>query len=317
MADSIVKLVDDTSNTGSKVDLSSLTVGSNTALRQRINIADPATAAAIAGVSQFHTSDNQTLGTFYAMAMGAVNLGLNPSGNLDRLRTAAGDGLNAAGLAAAHGYLAQLQAPVTASGSPTAGSNKVITMASTTGFKVGGLALVSGGGNSEYCRINAVSAGTSITVDTLANGYTTPVVTPVLHNAMRDCSAVGEAGTLKVGAVTPGTPLGDAQTGAATAVNCTLAATANKLNWLTGFTVTGLGATAAGSIQITTTGLSNNLIFTLPIPAGVTTGVTPLRIDLPHPIPASGRNVAIVVNVPSFGSGNTVASCSAYGFQTN
>ena len=48
MADGIVQLQAD--STGKKVDTSELTVGANTVERQRINIADPASAAAIAAV---------------------------------------------------------------------------------------------------------------------------------------------------------------------------------------------------------------------------------------------------------------------------
>jgi hypothetical protein len=48
MADSLVQVLPD--STGKKVDTSSLTVGANTVERQRMNMADPTTAAAIAAV---------------------------------------------------------------------------------------------------------------------------------------------------------------------------------------------------------------------------------------------------------------------------
>lgn len=48
MADGIVQLPAD--STGKKVDTSELTVGANTVERERVNLADPTTAAAVAGV---------------------------------------------------------------------------------------------------------------------------------------------------------------------------------------------------------------------------------------------------------------------------
>jgi|SRR5580700_9794283 hypothetical protein len=122
-------------------------------------------------------------------------------------------------------------------------------------------------------------------------------------------------GILKTGDLPLGTAVVVSSTGAATAQNQTLPAVSGKTNYLSGFTITGLGATAAASIQVTTTGLaSGQLTFTLPIPAGVTVGVSPLTVKFNPPLPASGTNVAIVVSCPSFGSGNTVQSSSAWGF---
>jgi hypothetical protein len=122
-------------------------------------------------------------------------------------------------------------------------------------------------------------------------------------------------GTLRTGRVPLGVALTAAANVAAGANNQTLGAAANKMTYLAGFAVTGLGATAAGSITVTTTGLTADLSFVLPIPAGVTAGVTPLVVTFDPPIPASAVNTAIVINVPSFGGGNTTASASAWGFR--
>lgn len=51
MADSFYQQPDDAANTGKKVDADSLTVGANTVYRQRIQIADPTTAAALTKVT--------------------------------------------------------------------------------------------------------------------------------------------------------------------------------------------------------------------------------------------------------------------------
>lgn len=122
------------------------------------------------------------------------------------------------------------------------------------------------------------------------------------------------AGTLKVGQVPLGTAVSAGANVAASANNQTLAAVAAKMNYLAGFAVTGLGATGAGSITVTTTGLANNLSFVVPIPAGATAAVAPLVVQFNPPLPASAVNTAIVVLVPSFGAGNTTASASAWGF---
>lgn len=125
---------------------------------------------------------------------------------------------------------------------------------------------------------------------------------------MAGSAGVGIAGTdIEVGASV-----------AAAANNQTLAAGgAGVRTFITGFYVDGLGATAASNITVTVTGLTNTLSFTIPIPAGVTValGVARLLVIFMRPIPASADNTAIVVNVPSFGAGNTVSQAGAFGFQ--
>lgn len=102
---------------------------------------------------------------------------------------------------------------------------------------------------------------------------------------------------------------------AASPNNQTLPGAAGKRTYITGFTVTGGGATAASVIAVTITGLTNTLTFHVAIPAGATAGVTPLIVEFKRPIPASADNTAIIVNVPSFGAGNTSASATARGFR--
>ncbi len=65
---------------------------------------------------------------------------------------------------------------VAASNSPTAGANKVINLTDTAGLVIGMEVTVKDGTNSEVTNITAVVASTSITVDNLANAYTTPDV---------------------------------------------------------------------------------------------------------------------------------------------
>ena len=106
-------------------------------------------------------------------------------------------------------------------------------------------------------------------------------------------------------------------TGAAVALAPALAAQgAGTTDWVTGFTVTGSGATAASVIVVTLTGvLGGTLSYALAIPAGVTAPVSPLQVSFPWPgLPAANPNAAITLNVPSFGAGNTNAAASIQGY---
>jgi hypothetical protein len=111
---------------------------------------------------------------------------------------------------------------------------------------------------------------------------------------------------------------------AAAAANAALPAVAGKTTYIEGFDITGLGATAASEIAVTVTGLqtqTGTLTFNINIPAGVTAQVNAsspnggYSFRFPTPLPASAVNTVITVNVPSFGSGNTNACTTAYGFQ--
>ena len=103
---------------------------------------------------------------------------------------------------------------------------------------------------------------------------------------------------------------------AATATTATITATATTTAYITGFEVTGAGATAASVILVTVTGLKGGTAtYNLVIPAGVTTAINPLIISFPEAMSASAVNTSIVVNVPSFGTGNTNASVVAHGYQ--
>ena len=111
---------------------------------------------------------------------------------------------------------------------------------------------------------------------------------------------------------------------AAAAANATLPANANLTTFIEGFDITGLGATAASEIVVTITGLTtacDTPTFNINIPAGITTQINASSPNggysyrFPTPLPGSAINTAVVVNVPSFGAGNTNACCTAYGFQ--
>lgn len=105
-----------------------------------------------------------------------------------------------------------------------------------------------------------------------------------------------------------------AATVAAVANNQTLAATAGKRTFISGFLIGGLGATGASVIAVTVSGIAVTMTFRVNIPAGVGVIVPQMFITFPRPIPASADNTAIVVNVPTYGAGNTVADAAAWGF---
>jgi len=112
------------------------------------------------------------------------------------------------------------------------------------------------------------------------------------------------------------TQLAASQAGAASALGATLLNAAGKTTYITGFQVTGAGATAASVITVQIQNVvSGPMSYKMAIPAGATVGVTPLIVTFPQPLAASGVNVAIAVSVPSFGAGNTDAAVSAQGFQ--
>lgn len=95
----------------------------------------------------------------------------------------------------------------------------------------------------------------------------------------------------------------------------TLAAVSGKTNYLSGFTITASGATAASVVTATVTGLKGGTVaYTVAVPAGVTASVQPLVVSFYPALPASAANTAIVVTLPALGSGNTNATVSATGY---
>ncbi len=68
MADAVVQVAPD--STGHKIDVTDLTVGANTVARQRINVADPSTAAALAAVKNANPASGD-----YGVVVREANLG--------------------------------------------------------------------------------------------------------------------------------------------------------------------------------------------------------------------------------------------------
>ena len=105
--------------------------------------------------------------------------------------------------------------------------------------------------------------------------------------------------------------------GGAQANNVTLPSFSGLITYITGFDVTGGGATSAADIAVTLTGTNstNTPTWFVAIPAGATSNVLPITFPRFAPaMPAVDINTSLVVNVPSFGAGNTNAACNAYGY---
>lgn len=118
-----------------------------------------------------------------------------------------------------------------------------------------------------------------------------------------------------MGLLTKALPRASVATGSNAQLTPTIAAAADHTNYLTGFSVTGLGATAASGVLVTITGLlGGTRRYRVQVPAGATTGITPLVVEFTQPQPASAKNTAIVLTVAAFGAGNTEANAELHGF---
>ena len=105
---------------------------------------------------------------------------------------------------------------------------------------------------------------------------------------------------------------GNVAAGVATA---TLPAVAGWTTYLCGFSITASGATAGLPVSPTVVGInSGTMTFTYTAPAGVLVPAPPLIVPFTPCQPASAANVAIVVSMPSLGTGNTNASVNAWGY---
>ena len=132
-----------------------------------------------------------------------------------------------------------------------------------------------------------------------------------------DGQGIAEVISIKDGTFTDKTvtELVAGQTGAAGAIAATLAALAGKFTYIAGFEVTGGGATVGAIITVTVTGLlGGTMSYKFAVPAGALLGATPLIVEFTRPLPSVNINTAIVVNVPSFGAGNTDAAVVVHGF---
>ncbi len=95
----------------------------------------------------------------------------------------------------------------------------------------------------------------------------------------------------------------------------TLTGTATTTVYITGFEVTGAGATAGAAVTVTVAGLLGGTIqYTYTFATGAAVGNAPLLVTFNPPLPASAINTAIVVTCPASGAGGTNNTVVAHGF---
>lgn len=106
---------------------------------------------------------------------------------------------------------------------------------------------------------------------------------------------------------------GNVANAVATAV---LLGVAGKTTYITGFEVTGSGATGALVVTVTVTNtVSGTLSYTYVFVAGATLANESLIVSFPDPIPANAPGVSITVSCPASGLGGTNNTVVAHGFQ--
>ena len=97
----------------------------------------------------------------------------------------------------------------------------------------------------------------------------------------------------------------------------TLAGAAGLTTYISGFEITGAGATAASVVTATITGLlGGTLTYVIAVPAGVTAPLPSLVVPFFPPLPSSSVNTNIVVTLSALGAGNTNAAVVAHGFRS-
>lgn len=95
----------------------------------------------------------------------------------------------------------------------------------------------------------------------------------------------------------------------------TLTGTATTTVYISGFQVTGAGATAGLPVSVTVSGLlGGTRTWNYTFAAGALAANNSLDVDFAKPLPASAVNTPIVVTCPASGAGGTNNTVNAQGF---
>jgi hypothetical protein len=95
----------------------------------------------------------------------------------------------------------------------------------------------------------------------------------------------------------------------------TLPAKPTMTAYITGFQITGAGATAASAVAAQLAGIVGGPIaFAFTFPAGAGVAASPLVVTFPVAIPAAAMNTAITLTLPAAGAGNLAACVTIEGF---
>jgi hypothetical protein len=124
---------------------------------------------------------------------------------------------------------------------------------------------------------------------------------------------VGQSSEYPIGATPITASSGNKANAIATA---TLAASSGVTTYITGFEVTGSGATLGLPVIVTVSNIiTGTMSYIYGAIAGVLTNNTPLIIQFTKAIPANATNTTIVVSCPALGLGNTNNVVNAHGYQ--
>ena len=103
---------------------------------------------------------------------------------------------------------------------------------------------------------------------------------------------------------------------AAATATATLAAASGKYTYISGFQITGTGATTGSVVTCTVSGVvTGTMSYTYAAPTGALLSANPLIVSFSPPIQSSATNTGIAVSCPSLGTGNTNTTVSAQGYQ--
>jgi hypothetical protein len=113
------------------------------------------------------------------------------------------------------------------------------------------------------------------------------------------------------------TAISNGTTVANATLTITLGALPGKTTYVSGFEITGLGATAVTTVTATLATLNGGQTFSysIAVPAGVTTGIQPVQVQFVPAIPATAVNTVITLTVPAFGAGNTLVCGTLHGWR--
>jgi hypothetical protein len=175
------------------------------------------------------------------------------------------------------------------------------------------------GFQSVRARVSGYSAGT---VTVTAHAIPTTDASRVVNNnpygknvtAGDTPLAADSGGALRVSLQAQQTPVtGSAAVAVNTSNSASLSAVASKTNYITGFSVTTQGGSAAAGGAVTITGIiTGTLTFEVGAAAG---NPVQVYVQFPSPIPASAANTAITLTVPALGANTGAAACTIYGYQ--
>lgn len=97
--------------------------------------------------------------------------------------------------------------------------------------------------------------------------------------------------------------------------NAQMPAVAGKTNWITGFDITGAGATAGLAVTAVLTGLAGGTLNYIVVAAtGVTLANETVVVLFDPPLPSSAQNTPVRIQVPALGLGNTASAANIRGF---